>query len=120
MNVESEHLVFAMCIDVDPAVENEFNDWYSNEHLPAVVACPGIVSGRRYTGRVIGPDGATVQRYWAFYEVESKEAMTSPEIEPLAREGFGRFTESVRNMERFWFTPVPAEAAPNEKEDEPA
>ena len=50
----SEHLVFALCVDVDPAVEDDFNDWYSHEHLLAVVACPGVISGRRFTLRAVG------------------------------------------------------------------
>ena len=102
----SEHLVFALCVDVDPAVEDEFNDWYSNEHLPAVVACPGIISGRRYMMRGVGGDGSGLARYWAFYEVESKAAMVGPDISKLAEEGFGRFTDRVSNLQRFWFNPV--------------
>lgn len=105
MTDAAEHLVFALCVDVDAEVEDAFNAWYSGEHLPAVVACPGIISGRRYTARTVGDDPG-VARYWAFYEVESKDAMRSPEISELAQDGFGPFADRVRNVTRFWFTPL--------------
>lgn len=100
-----DHLVFALCVDIDAEVEDGFNDWYTNHHLPLVVACPGVLSGRRYIAR--GLDGETA-KYWAFYEVEEKRAMNSPEIQPLIEEGFGDYVDKVRNVQRFWFTPVGA------------
>ena len=32
----------------DPKREDEFNDWYTNTHIPEVCAVPGIVAARRY------------------------------------------------------------------------
>ena len=32
--------------------------------------------------------------------------MVGPEITALAEVGFGRFTDRVSNVRRFWFTPV--------------
>ncbi|HEX5365338.1 MAG TPA: hypothetical protein VFW63_01575 [Acidimicrobiales bacterium] len=32
----------------DPAREGEYNEWYTNTHIPEVCALPGIVGGRRY------------------------------------------------------------------------
>lgn len=29
-------------------MEDEFNDWYPNTHLPEVVALPGFISAQRY------------------------------------------------------------------------
>ena len=100
-----EHLVFALCVDIDAEVEDGFNHWYSNHHLPKVVACPGVISGRRYVARGLDADTA---KYWAFYEVETKQAMNSAAIQPLVDEGFGAFVGNVRNVQRFWFTPVEA------------
>jgi hypothetical protein len=100
------NLVFALCVDVDPACEADFNQWYDNEHLPAVVACPGVISGHRFTTQRIGRGEHDLARYWAVYEVESEDAMDSPEINALAADGFGRFADSVSHVRRYWFTPV--------------
>ncbi len=49
--------------------EDEFNDWYTNTHLPEVVALPGFVSAQRYAV----PDAVTGQsqyRHATVYEIE--------------------------------------------------
>ena len=58
-------LVNAM--NIDPAHEAEFNDWYDNEHLPALAAVPGTISARRYK------DLTGTHRYLALYHLESPE-----------------------------------------------
>jgi hypothetical protein len=100
------HLVFALCVDIDPEREAEFNEWYDHEHLPAVVGCPGVISGRRYRADRVGRGENDLARYWAVYEVESEAAMSTPEISVLATEGFGPFANSVSHVRRYWFTPV--------------
>ncbi len=54
----------------DPAREDEFNDWYSNTHLPQICAVPGIVAGRRY--RVHGEAGEA-HPYLAVYEIDADD-----------------------------------------------
>lgn len=54
--------------------EDEFNDWYSNQHIPDVLAIPGIVAATRY--RRIGDDAAPPFgrfRYMAVYELETDD-----------------------------------------------
>lgn len=48
-------------MNVAPEHENEFNEWYNVEHLPALGGVPGVLAARRYRG-----SGAT-QRYCAIY-----------------------------------------------------
>ena len=50
-----------IAMNVAPEAENEFNEWYNTEHLPALGAVPGVLCARRYRGT-----GAT-QRYAAIY-----------------------------------------------------
>jgi hypothetical protein len=50
-----------IAMNVAPDHENEFNEWYNTEHLPALGAVPGVLAARRYRGT-----GAT-QRYAAVY-----------------------------------------------------
>ena len=35
--------------EVDEEVEAAWNTWYDTVHLPDALACPGVLSGRRYT-----------------------------------------------------------------------
>lgn len=52
----------------DVAHEDEYNRWYTDEHLPDVLAVPGYVRAARY--RVLGEPGAITQRYLALYELD--------------------------------------------------
>lgn len=50
--------------------EAEFNDWYSNRHLPDVLRVPGYLSAQRFS--LSAPDGVDDPgwRYLAIYEVD--------------------------------------------------
>jgi hypothetical protein len=102
----SEPLLFAFGVDVDARVENEFNVWYSNEHLPLVASCPGVISAKRYSVESAGRRPREINRYWAIYEVATREVMSSPEMLAIAEQGFGRFAEYVHTVRRYWFTPI--------------
>jgi hypothetical protein len=58
-------LVNAM--NVDPAHEAEFNEWYDHEHIPALTAVPGTLSARRFR------DTAGSHRYLALYHLASPD-----------------------------------------------
>ncbi len=49
----------------------EFNAWYSNTHIPEVVALPGFVSAQRYE---YASDAPTAYRYATVYEIEGSAA----------------------------------------------
>jgi hypothetical protein len=51
---------------VDPAREDEFNDWYTNVHIPEILTTPGFVAARRY--RTPGTSD-----YLAVYEIEGDD-----------------------------------------------
>lgn len=59
-----------MVVAASPAEgrEDDFNDWYSNEHIPQVLTVPGFVSARRY--KLHSGKG---QRYLAVYELEAED-----------------------------------------------
>jgi hypothetical protein len=65
-------LVNAM--NVTPEAEDDFNAWYDEEHLPALLAVPGTMSARRYRASA---DGEGVRRYVAIYHLESPEVTYS-------------------------------------------
>ena len=59
--------------DVDSEQDADFNAWYNEEHLPERLSAPGFLDGARYEAVKGGP------RYLAIYELESAEALQSPE-----------------------------------------
>lgn len=58
--------------DVLPSMEDEFNAWYSEEHLPGLAAVPGTVVAWRAVRVGNGP------RYTAGYDLASRETFGSP------------------------------------------
>ena len=51
----------------DPAREEEFNDWYSNIHLPDVLSTGGFHTAYRYED--VSPV-ESIGKYWAIYETD--------------------------------------------------
>lgn len=85
-------------IDIDPDYEDDFNRWYNEEHFPERVGLPGFVSARRYLSR----DGEG-PKYLALYELESEQALHTPEYLALitppsawTREVESHFTSRLR------------------------
>jgi len=62
--------ILAVWNEVDPAIEDDYNEWYLREHIPERTSVPGIVRGRRYRAEQGSP------RYMAFYEAASMEVFT--------------------------------------------
>jgi hypothetical protein len=58
-------LVNAM--NIDPAHEAEFNEWYDHEHIPALAAVPGTLCARRFR------DNTGSHRYLALYHLASPD-----------------------------------------------
>jgi len=52
-------------MNVDAAVEAEFNEWYDKEHIPALAAVPGVLCARRFRATDAN------RKYVALYHLES-------------------------------------------------
>jgi len=63
--------LLAVSMNVDPAAEHEFNEWYDTEHLPALATVPGVLAARRYRGR------AGERKYLAMYSLTSTDVHKS-------------------------------------------
>jgi len=67
-----------MCIALTNPVEGreqEFNEWYDNQHIPDVLSVPGCVSAQRFKlSDVQLPNRPSPYRYLAVYEFESDAA----------------------------------------------
>jgi hypothetical protein len=95
-------------IDIDPAYEEEFNRWYTEEHFPERVQCAGFLSGRRF----VSVEGEP--KYLAIYELEDPEVLHGEdylEIMPPSewtKKISKHFTAQVRNVYRDITPEVPA------------
>tara|TARA_R110002167_G_scaffold223876_3_gene429242 strand:- start:1012 stop:1341 length:330 start_codon:yes stop_codon:yes gene_type:complete len=85
---------------IDAEVEDAWNRWYDEVHLPEALACPGVLAGRRY--RAAGPaatgdHGARAmdeaRTYVAVYELAGPEALETPEF--AAMRGWYQFTDHI-------------------------
>ena len=69
-------------MNVDPAAEAEFNEWYNTEHIPALGAVPGVLCARRFRATVslqpTGLSGGANHRYVALYHLVSPEVQATP------------------------------------------
>ena len=72
-------IVFTAATDVEPEWEDEWHRWYREEHLPALLALPGVRSGRRY----VAVEGEP--KYLALYEIESPAVLQGPDFERAVR-----------------------------------
>ncbi|MBI5966343.1 MAG: hypothetical protein HY882_00595 [Deltaproteobacteria bacterium] len=64
--------VLAVCNDVDPKNETDYNEWYFQQHLLERLGVPGFLTGRRYVAIGGGP------KYFTYYTTTSVEIMRSP------------------------------------------
>lgn len=69
--------VLALWGNGDPAVDADFNDWYTHEHLPERIAIPGFLRARRYVADLPGPP--PTWKYFTLYETASLAVLRSPE-----------------------------------------
>jgi hypothetical protein len=62
-------LVFA--VNVAANFKNDFNSWYTQEHIPALLEVPGVLSARRF----MGTEGS--HQYIAVYHLDAPEVTKS-------------------------------------------
>ena len=74
--------------EVDESVEEQWNDWYNNKHIPDVMSCPGFLSSKRLVSEVSGK-----RKYIAIYKLESDAAVCSDEFESIT--GWGEFSKFI-------------------------
>jgi hypothetical protein len=79
--------VLTVRIDVPPQHESEFNEWYNSDHLPALVAVPGVYCARRYVAIEGEP------RYLALYEMREAAVRKS---EAWKKAGDSDWTKRIR------------------------
>ena len=78
-------------IDIPPAQEDEFNEWYNTEYLIGNMTVNGVYGARRYVNRTAGP------RYLTVYEFAHTEVSRQPAWDRTRSQSVWR-----RRIERFW------------------
>jgi hypothetical protein len=99
-------VILVTSVDITSGAEDEFNRWYNEVHLPEVLACTGFISASRYECT----DGQP--RYIAVYELESPEALTTPEMRAVR--GWGDMFPYVRNFHERIYRRIHRAEAPAE------
>jgi hypothetical protein len=82
-----------MVVQSSPAEgrENEYNEWYSQTHIPQILEIPGFVDARRF--RVSGDGLPPGHKYLAVYELEAGD-LAEPVAELRSRSTSGRMDRS--------------------------
>ena len=65
--------LFIVLLDIPAGIEEDFNHWYNEEHIPQLLSLPGFLNAARYSAVKGGP------KYMACYELQTPEAMNTPE-----------------------------------------
>jgi hypothetical protein len=78
-------------IDIPPAHEEEFNEWYNTEYLIGNMTVNGVYTARRYLNRGSGP------RYLTVYEFAHTEVSRQPAWDRARAQSVWR-----RRIERLW------------------
>jgi hypothetical protein len=87
-----DDILFMVQVDLDaPSIEDEFNAWYNDEHVPELLRVPGFLSGRRFRATNGQP------KYAALYELESIAALSEP-LFHQARPAHPKSTTATKKM----------------------
>ena len=66
-------VVYTVQLNIPADKEDEFNEWYNVDHVPALVGVPGVHCARRYVAVTGEP------KYLAVYEMDNEKILTSAE-----------------------------------------
>jgi Domain of unknown function (DUF4286) len=64
--------VYAVWYDVDPSVEEEWEEWMSSKHVPEVVERGGFLGAKRY---VVKEGGEAMPRHVTLYQAKDGESL---------------------------------------------
>lgn len=96
--------LYLIGMNIDDAIEDEFNAWYDEEHLPRLAALTGVVCARRFEA-VEGP-----HRYFAVYHLDDPSLVGSPAwLEAAETPWTLRLRPRTSDRFRIMFQPVRAE-----------
>lgn len=66
--------VFVVLTNATGGRDDEFNEWYNNQHIPDVLKIPGFVAAQRFSLAGAEMEGATSPwRYLALYDLDTDD-----------------------------------------------
>ncbi len=90
-----KHIFLIVRTDVAPEMEDEFNRWYNEEHIPRLLRVPGVLWAKR------GMNTGEGQKYFAVYEHESGEVQkTAAYRDALETDWTHKIRPFLRNFAR--------------------
>lgn len=78
-----------------PELEDEFNEWYDEEHIPQRLALPGFGRALRYR------ETEGERRYLAVYEIDDMAVLSTPEYQRLKQEPGERTARMLASVSGF-------------------
>jgi hypothetical protein len=91
----NERIFLIVQTDIEPEMEEEFNRWYDEEHIPRLLNVPGVIMARR------GINTGNGQKYIAIYEHENLDVQqTSAYKNAIETEWTKKIRLYLRNVER--------------------
>ena len=112
----ARHILLVMS-NAAVGLDEEFNDWYTNVHLPDVLAVDGFVAAQRFrlADAQLRPDQPQPHLYMAVYEIEAEDLNT-----PLQALLSGVMSGSIpldqsldlASLSTFAFTPITGRVTP--------
>lgn len=102
----TRHLLLVQSEPV-PGRDDEFNSWYDDEHLPAVLEVPGFTAARRFVAAPSVHGEQPSRRYLAIYEIETDDlAAALAALSSAARSMHISDAFDRSNHETFAFTEI--------------
>jgi hypothetical protein len=99
---EFPECLLIVTVEVDAAIETEWNRWYDAVHLPDALRCPGVRRGRRYvsSGEIAETIAGRTEKagrriYTTIYELDDPGVIATPEFQ--AMRGWYQFAPYVRS-----------------------
>ena len=100
----SDRPILIVQMDMAEDKEEEFNNWYTNKHIPEILQVKGFVSGKRYKAKKGSP------KYLAVYEFESadviKSAMKDEEFGKAGKDFSDNYLPHASNMSAITYIPI--------------
>ncbi len=90
-----KHIFLIVRTDVSPEMEEEFDRWYNEEHIPLLLKVPGVLWAKR------GKNTGEGQKYIAIYEHETADVQkTEAYRRALETEWAKKIRPHLRNFMR--------------------
>ena len=90
-----KHILVFVRTDIEPEMEEDFNRWYEEEHIPRLLKVPGVLWAKR------GVNTGNGQKYVAVYEHENIDVQHSQAYrEAVETEWTSRVRPHMRNFTR--------------------